>query len=355
MPFVRGHSRRRTRAPLLVLAAFALIGAIVPALAAAAATPEFEAKELPINSVKLDDLSIADIDDDGDQDMFSTHHRYRGNLLTTENGELLARLDRSKLSATADVPGFDDQYKSPAVVPAGLYVWVDGDGNTHIVTHDLRKLGPLTLPSSRVSGSIRFQGRGFAIKKAVGSRLDIRNDTSTNPPSKVLDFNAGPDSEVIVRAQFMDLPFDISVNPLFPRQRIFLGPRRTVPASRDVTIDLGDRHGVAWADWNRDGAIDVFISNGGERGGISLLSELNEDELYFGNGDGTFREDIASTNLHKGQCRGRYADARRLRHRRRPRPVRRLPGGSSPPLQPEGRAGPVRLELGSDAARGRRG
>jgi hypothetical protein len=293
--------------PLTALAAIALIACAVPALASAAATPEFEAKELPINSVKLDDLSIADIDDDGDEDMFSTHHRYRGNLLTTENGELLARLDRSKLSTTADIPGFDDQYKSPQIVPAGLYIWVDGEGNTHIVTHDLRKLSPLGLGLTRVTGSIRYRGRSFDIKKAVGSRLDVRTDKSTNPPSRILDFDSGPDSEVIVWARFMDLPFDVSVSPLFPRQRIFMGPRRTVPPSHDVSIDLGDRHGVAWADWNRDGAIDVFISNGGERGGISRLSELNGDELYFGNGDGTFHEDIESTNLAKGLCRGRYA------------------------------------------------
>ena len=45
---------------------------------------------------------------------------------------------------------------------------------------------PLGLPLARVSGSVRFQGRAFEVKKAVGSRLDVRTArgmaTVTVPP-----------------------------------------------------------------------------------------------------------------------------------------------------------------------------
>lgn len=307
MPFRKGHRRRRASARLVTGALAALLAlacATAPA-ALGAKQPRFAGKELPINSDRVDDLSVADIEGDGDMDLFSTHHRYRGNLLTTENGSLIARLDRSGLSATANVPGFDDQFKAPALVPAGLYIWVDADGRTHIVTKDLDEIPPLLL--DRATGSIRYQGRGFQIEKQVGARLAVRTDTSTNPPSKILDFDSGPDSEVVLRAQFMDLPFDIEIDPLFPLQRVFLGPRRSPPDGYSTRIRLGDRHGTAWADFNQDGNLDAFISHGGNRGGITRLSAFTRDEMFFGRGDGTFTESIESTNIDKGLCRGRYA------------------------------------------------
>jgi hypothetical protein len=273
--------------------------------AQAAKQPRFASKELPINSQRLDDLSVADIDGDGDMDMFSAHHRYRGNLLINENGNLLARYDRSGLSSTANVPGFDDQFNAPEIVPAGLYIWVDDAGRTHIVTKDLERIPQLLL--DRATGNLRFQGRGFQIEKQVGARLAVRNDPTTNPPSKILDFDAGPNSEVVLRAQFMDLPFNITTDALFPRQRVFLGPRRTSPRSFSTEIRYGDRHGVSWADFNQDGAMDLYITHGGVRGGIKVLSDFTRDEMYFADGDGTFTQDIESTGIDKGLCRGRYS------------------------------------------------
>ena len=307
MPFRMGHRRRNVSVRAATTALVGLLALVCVAAPAAqgAKKPRFAAKELPINADRMDDLSVADIEGDGDLDLFSTHHRYRGNLLTTENGNLLARLDRSGLSATANVPGFDDQFKSPEIVPAGLYIWVDEDARTHIVTKDLERIPTLLL--DRATGSIRYQGRGFQIEKQVGSRLSVRTDPSTNPPSKILDFDSAPNSEVVLRAQFMDLPFDISIDPLFPLQRVFLGPRRTPPRGYRTEIRLGDRHGTAWADFNQDGLLDAFITHGGNRGGISRLSALTRDEMFFGDGDGTFTEDIESTGITKGLCRGRYA------------------------------------------------
>ncbi len=270
---------------------------------ASGSKPRFVARDLPLNANELYDVSVADADQDGDYDMFTTHHRFRGNLLANEGGNFVARLDASKLSSTADLPGFDDQFGEPSIVPAGLYIWVDEEGRTHIVTHDLDQLPQLLL--ARMSGSIRFRGRDFKVEKAIGARLGRQVDTSTHPPSSVLTFNAGPNAEIVVRAQFMDLPFDVSINELFPRQRVFMGPRRSIPPSYNFDIDLGDRHGTAWADFNQDGIVDAYIANGGNRGAISRLSEQAGDELYFGNGDGSFHEDIEGARISKGFCRGR--------------------------------------------------
>lgn len=287
---------------LLLVAALAALGP----QRAEAAKPRFKDRALPFTSVSLYDLSVADVNGDGDLDLFSTHHRFRGALLVGQDDGFVARLDRSGLSATADIPGFDDQYSEPALGPAGLYIWVDEEGNTHIVTHKLDRLAA-AVPLRRVRGTIRYLGRDVRVLKRHGARIGIRRDRSTEPPSSVLSFDSGPDSELVVRANFMDLPFETSVERTFPRQRILLGPRRSLPLAHNFRIDLGDRHGVAWADFDQDGAIDAYISNGGNRGAIRRLSEQNQDELYFGDGTGSFRENIAGTGINKGFCRGRYA------------------------------------------------
>ncbi len=111
-----------------------------------------------------------------------------------------------------------------------------------------------------------------------------------------------------MRAQFMDLPFDVSVDPLFPASRVYFGPRRSNPPTSTTSVHFGDRHGQGWADFNQDGIPDVYIANGGNRGGIDRLKEQVTDELYFGNGNGRFHEDIAGTGIQKGICRGRSVE-----------------------------------------------
>lgn len=296
----------------LSLAVLALaLGLLAPGGASAdgknAPKPRFTSRPLEIGTGKLYDVSVADAEGDGDPDLFSTAHRYRGNLLLNNGrGRLRQELDASGLSATADIPGFDDQFSEPKVKQAGLYIWIDADGNTHIVTHDLGDIPQ--DPLRRVTGSIRYRGRLVDIQKAYGSRVKVLPDHTTNPVSAILGFDSSPDSEIIARAQFMDLPFDISVDPKFPRSHVFLGPRLSHPPAYPAVVHFGDRHGMGWADLNQDGNTDVYIANGGNRGAIDRLKDQSSDELYFGDGSGHFKEDIAATGIQKGVCRGRSVE-----------------------------------------------
>lgn len=276
-----------------------------PSAAPAGTQPVLVPQPLPLSSAKLFDVSVADVEGDGDYDLFSTNHKYRGSLaLTGEDGQLTDGLDDSGLSATSHIPGFDDLFREPAIGPAGLYMWVDQDGFTHVRTAGLGST--IAVPSPRVEGEIRFLGREVTVASAAGSQVAIRNDPTTNPPTGVATFDSGPDSELVLRARFMDLPVEVAVDPAFRRSRILLGYRLSHPPDNRFRFDLGDRHGVAWADFDQDGLTDAYIANGGNRGAVRRFGNYTKDELYWGDGDGHFHEDIERTGIEKGFCRGRY-------------------------------------------------
>ena len=84
---------------------------------------------------------------------------------------------------TTDIPGFDDLFREPVIGPAGLYLWVDRDGFTHVRTTGLGS--NIEVPSPRVAGEIRFLGREVVVESAIGTQVAIRNDPTTDPPSGV--------------------------------------------------------------------------------------------------------------------------------------------------------------------------
>ncbi len=65
-----------------------------------------------------------------------------------------------------------------------------------------------------------------------------------------------------------------------------------------------DRHGWAWGDYNNDGNIDLFISNGGCRG--SCVGSTR-DQLWKGNGQGYFVNVTAVAGIDDRYGRGRNA------------------------------------------------
>ena len=69
-------------------------------------------------------------------------------------------------------------------------------------------------------------------------------------------------------------------------------------------LDDGDWHGYAFGDYNQDGNLDVYIAEGakGQLGGTT-----KRDNLYRGNGDGTFTYASATDGLVTDMNRGRGA------------------------------------------------
>jgi len=289
----RGRINRRLAGALVCLLSMA---------AAEAASAAFEKQPIEISRQKLFDLGVADYNADGALDVFSSNHKYRGTLLAGDGaGAFTAALDPSGLSATASTPGVDDLFTEPEIATKGLYIWIDSKDLLHIKTVGLGTIPQ--IPGDRVSGSISYPGRDAFPRRTAGAEVNV---TGNEGETGKLSFDAGPDSDIVVFARLMDLPIQIEIDPAFPRSRILLGSRLAHPPANKFEIHLGDRHGFAWADFNSDGEIDAYISNGGQKGRVERVGPLSADELYFNDGDATFRDGIRETQISKGFCRGRY-------------------------------------------------
>src|SRR5688500_15946068 len=100
----RGRGQTRSQAvPALLTALIAVAAAAGPQSASAAAKgpdPILVPSSLPLSSAKLFDVSVADVVHDGNYDLFSTNHKYRGSLMLSDGKGFADGLDASGLSAT---------------------------------------------------------------------------------------------------------------------------------------------------------------------------------------------------------------------------------------------------------------
>jgi hypothetical protein len=288
-----------------------LAGALVAAAAAAcalcalgAAGPAraqtdgwFEQRPLADASFTLDDLGVADYDEDGNLDVFTTNH-LAGQLLLRNDGSgaFEDRLTAANLNQTPAFPGWEDDPNQPDLQAPGLYIHRDSG----IV---LRRIGS----GAAVSGELRFLAP-VTLQQASGAQLALRQDVAQQPPRTVADFSMGADSTLRLKPDSSGLPFDVVIDSPFALQDTFVGRRAVSPSARRFTLYQRDRHGMAWADYNRDGVLDVFITRGGVSGNIDRYKGVVQDELQLGDGS-SFHEAIAGTGIRKGTCRGRAAGA----------------------------------------------
>ena len=98
------------------------------------------------------------------------------------------------------------------------------------------------------------------------------------------------------RAVPIDFEISLSVN------YIFVGNKKVIPESSQFTIQLQDRHGHAWGDYNLDGETDVFIVRGGLQGDMAKFPESYNYELFQGD---PFADVIDQTGIDMKYSRSR--------------------------------------------------
>jgi len=275
--------------------------------APAPAAPSFEGHGVDLQRKRAYDIGVADYNRDGRLDLYSTNHMFRDSLLEGDGaGRFEDVFQRAGFAPNPSIPGIEDLSRFPEVDDPGLYMWLRaGDRRPHIrlATKGLQRVEGLA--GATASGRIVVSFPKVEIRQRINAEVEVVRKSRTRT---VIRFEMGRNARLVLRPNHIDLPFRTRIDAPLPLANVFLGPRSVPAPGREFEISLGDRHGVAWADYDRDGHLDAFVSSGGLSGKSRLVPRLGRDELLL-NRDRVLVDATSGSGLRKGDCRGREAQS----------------------------------------------
>lgn len=286
----------------LVLALLGLITLLGSAPAQAA--PRFVEEKLPVERKRAFDLGVVDYDRDGILDLFTTNHMFRDSLLRGTGSGFEDVYREAGFSPNPLLPGIEEMQRTPELREPGLYLFMKaGKKRPHIriSTHRLREIPEVEGGSA--NGRIVVVFPKVVVRRATNAEVEVSEEGERRT---VISFDARANARIVLRPHHVDLPFRAIIPRPLPLESIFVGAEAAPAPDRRFTVSLGDRHGVAWADFNGDRATDAFVTGGGLAGRIRELRRARSDELLLAGPDG-LRDAIEGSGIRKGTCRGREA------------------------------------------------
>jgi hypothetical protein len=301
----RGETGIRGLLVAMVAAAAAI--AVVPAPASAG--DGFVDRPAPIHTGRLFDLGVADYDQDGRQELYSTNHRFLGSFAETNlAGGWTDLMGPTGFSPTPDYPGFEDLLHAPPIDRPGLFIYATGSGKSvdpeknptiHIVANDI---GAIPLLEESARGSISMLSPSVEVVRQDGAQVAVRHVGKRI----AINFSVAERGEIALKVKKADLaPFTFRITQAPLLARTYIGADEIPAASNGFRLSLIDRHGIAWTDADRDGHVDAFIVRGGLGGGIVDYVGAVNDELLIADDAGHFTNAYVYSALFKGACRSR--------------------------------------------------
>jgi hypothetical protein len=252
----------------------------------------FSERPVTINDYDLFDMGAVDANNDGLLDIYTSNHISRQSLLIGD-GRGIFRDEASErgLSHQPEFPGVEDSPAGPG--PSGLGIFIYWSMRRLIVRaafgNDAAGASGRLVLDSRVEIETETNWR------CRPRRLSLAHDRTRTEIDFVLPAGS-PDGLLIVKPELIAVPLTFSFDESVPLDRLFVGAGKGHPRAHTFRLCLKDRHGMAWADWNGDGRMDLFVAQGGVSGRTADFPEIYPYELFSGTGTGladvTPREDF---------------------------------------------------------------
>lgn len=253
------------------------------------------------------DLGVVDINDDGWLDIFTSNHDMRQSMLVNDaTGGFSDQLLALGLSQNSEFPGIEPSESIPIVDAAGLYIYWH---KSELVIH-ARDVDSLSSATGKIHIADWVSPDSIASNTKGNLQATTVEDKTSGKEKQDIEFSAKGEGQLILHTrQYAIFETVFELDQQLPLDRVYVGSERIHPSSHKFGVRPGkDRHGIAWADYNGDQQMDVFISRGGGSGTMDPNSAQDKDELLIQNNH-TFYDETASSKLTKDACPSRQVGA----------------------------------------------
>jgi hypothetical protein len=253
----------------------------------------------------LMDIGVVDANGDDWLDIFTTNHNYRQDLLIADGkGGYRDMLSEWGLDQNIEFPGLEIALTEPDVTKPGVYIYWKSRRFLTIRTHKIKEVGRLQASLRTYTTVNNYKGSGFAVQAPV-----TLPSVGGEMAETVMGLSSDADGELDMEIETPGTPITIQLDGTVPLTSVYIGRQGISPRAKHFELTFQDRHGMAWADYNDDGLMDIFITRGALSGQLRLMPESVQDpiqdELLVSEGPGRYRNIVREVGIDKRGCSGR--------------------------------------------------